>query len=339
MAAANTPTLEQANAAPSRRRVSRARSSRFGGWAPDGFTTPGAMRRARRRGPPPPIRSRSMADSFRRIPHAAAGLMMAAGTGSAQGAAPSAGDPPAVAAPAPTIVLVHGAFADAMAWARVIPLLERAGYPIVAVENPLTSFDADVATTRRAINAQPGPVVAVGHSYGGAVITQVAAESDKVRALVYVAAFAPDAGETVGGLWERYPAPMAQALRTDAAGYVSLNRSKLRDVFAADMPEAETRVMAATQKPIHGSAFRATLTAAAWRQVPSWFLIAAEDHSISPELQRLYARRANAPTVELPASHVPFLSQPEDVARLIVSAASAAVAASDEAPVGRTARP
>jgi pimeloyl-ACP methyl ester carboxylesterase len=268
-----------------------------------------------------------MSNSIRNVPHVAAGVTMAAGAASAPDA------------PVPTVVLVHGAFADAMAWARVIPRLERAGYPIVAVENPLTSFDADVATTRRAIDAQPGPVIAVGHSYGGAVITQAAAGSDKVRALVYVAAFAPDAGETVGGLWEQYPAPMAQALRTDAAGFVSLDRTMLREVFAADVPEAETRVMAAAQKPIHGSAFQATLDAAAWRDRPSWYLVAAEDRSISPELQRLYARRANATTVELAASHVPFLSQPDDVARLIVSAATGAVVGSGEPAVGRTARP
>jgi pimeloyl-ACP methyl ester carboxylesterase len=264
-----------------------------------------------------------MSSSSRTLRHAAVGLFAAAGTAAAQGTAvPPHAAPPT--AERPTVVLVHGAFADATAWARVIPLLERAGYPVVAVQNPLTSFDADVATTRRAIDAQPGPVVAVGHSYGGAVITQAAAGSDKVRALVYVAAFAPDAGETVGGLWGQHPAPMAEALVTDAAGFVSLDRAKLRDVFARDVPEAETRVMAATQKPIHGSAFQATLGAAAWRQHPSWYLVAAEDRSISPELQRLYAKRAGATTVELPASHVPFLSRPLDVSRLIVDAAAVA---------------
>jgi pimeloyl-ACP methyl ester carboxylesterase len=204
----------------------------------------------------------------------------------------------------------------------VIPLLERAGYPVVAVQNPLTSFETDVATTRRVIDAQPGPVVAVGHSYGGAVITQAAAGSDKVRALVYVAAFAPDAGETVAGLSERYPAPIAQALRTDAAGFVSIDRARLRDVFAADVPEAAAGVMAATQKPIHGAAFGATLTAAAWRQVPSWFLVASEDRAISPALQRLYARRAGGTTVGVASSHVPFLSHPAAVARLIERAAA-----------------
>ncbi len=224
----------------------------------------------------------------------------------------------------PTVVLVHGAFADAMAWARVIPLLERAGYPVVAVENPLTSFDADVATTRRVTDAQAGPVVAVGHSYGGAVITQAADGSAKVRALLYVAAFAPDAGETVGGLWGEHPAALAEALVTDAGGFVSLDRAKLRDVFARDVPAAEARVLAATQKPIHGSAFRATLTAAAWRQVPSWFLVAAEDRAISPDLLRFYARRAGGTTVELASSHVPFLSHPAAVAQLIRQAAAAA---------------
>jgi pimeloyl-ACP methyl ester carboxylesterase len=209
----------------------------------------------------------------------------------------------------------------------VIPLLERAGYPVVAVQNPLTSFEVDVATTRRVIDAQPGPVVAVGHSYGGAVITQAAAGSAKVRALVYVAAFAPDAGETVGGLWGQHPAPMAQALVTDAGGFLWLDRAKLRDVFARDVPEAETRVMAATQKPIHGSAFEATLTAAAWREVPSWFLVATEDRAISPALLRLYAHRAKGTTVEIASSHVPFLSHPAEVARLIEQAASPSPAA------------
>jgi pimeloyl-ACP methyl ester carboxylesterase len=254
----------------------------------------------------------------------AAGVAGAAG---AQGTGPAAPDDPGAAPARPTVVLVHGAFADATAWARVIPLLERAGYTVVAVQNPLTGFDADVATTRRVIDAQPGPVVAVGHSYGGAVITQAAAGSDKVRALVYVAAFAPDAGETVGGLWGQHPAPMAQALVTDAGGFLWLDRAKLRDVFARDVPEAETRVMAATQKPIHGSAFQATLTAAAWRQVPSWFLIATEDRSISPALLRLYARARRARRWRSRPSHVPFLSHPAEVARLIEQAASPSPAA------------
>jgi pimeloyl-ACP methyl ester carboxylesterase len=267
-----------------------------------------------------------MHDSSRTLRQAAALLLTAGGTAAAQGTGSASTHARATSAK-PAIVLVHGAFADASAWARVIPLLEGAGYTVVAVQNPLTAFDVDVATTRRVIDAQPGPVVAVGHSYGGAVITQAAAGSDKVRALVYVAAFAPDTGETVGGRWGQHPAPMAQALVTDQGGFVSLDRAKLRDVFARDVPEAETRVMAATQKPIHGSAFQATLTAAAWRQVPSWFLVATQDRSIDPELQRLYARRAQGTTVEVASSHVPFLSHPAEVARLIEQAASPASAA------------
>ncbi len=276
-----------------------------------------------------------MSSSIRNVTHVSAGAMMATGAAPAQGAAPPAGSAPAPAADRPTVVLVHGAFADGSAWARVIPLLERDGYPVVAVQNPLTAFDADVANTRRVIDAQPGPVVAVGHSYGGAVITQAAAMSDKVRALVYVAAFAPDAGETVGGLWEQYPAPMAQALRTDVAGFVSLERTMLRDVFAADVPEAETRVLAATQKPIHGSAFRARLTAAAWRQLPSWFLVATEDRAISRDLLRFYARRARGATVEVASSHVPLLSRPAAVAHLVARAAGATQAATAAQAYGR----
>jgi pimeloyl-ACP methyl ester carboxylesterase len=128
---------------------------------------------------------------------------------------------------------------------------------------------------------------------------------------------------------------MAQALVTDAAGFVSLDRARLRDVFARDVPEAETRVMAATQKPIHGSAFQATLTAAAWRQLPSWFLVATEDRSISPDLLRFYARRAGGTTVEVASSHVPFLSRPAEVAHLIARGADAAQAATAARTLGR----
>jgi pimeloyl-ACP methyl ester carboxylesterase len=199
----------------------------------------------------------------------AAGVAGAAG---AQGTGPAAPDDPGAAPARPTVVLVHGAFADATAWARVIPLLERAGYTVVAVQNPLTAFDADVATTRRVIDAQPGPVVAVGHSYGGAVITQAAAGSDKVRALVYVAAFAPGRGRDRGRALGPAPGADGAGARDRSGRFLWLDRAKLRDVFARDVPEAETRVMAATQKPIHGSAFQATLTAAAWRALPSWFL-------------------------------------------------------------------
>ena len=227
------------------------------------------------------------------------------------------------AAPKPTIVLVHGAFADAMSWARVIPILHRDGYHVVAVENPLTSFDVDVATTRRVIEAQKGAVVAVGHSYGGAVITAATAASTNVSALVFVAALAPDSGEAVAAFLEKYPAPLGKALVPDAAGFLSIDRAKLRDVFAADLPVAETEVMAATQKPINGASFQASSNAVAWKRIPSWFLVAKQDRAIDPELERFYAARMHATTVEINSSHVPFLSHPAAVARLIEQAASA----------------
>ena len=186
----------------------------------------------------------------------------------------------------PTIVLVHGAFADGSSWQPVIRILEQDGYPVIAVQNPLTSLADDVATTRRVIDAQSGPVVAVGHSYGGAVITGAAAGNERVRALVYVAAFAPDAGEPIGAFGERYPAPLSGALRPDAAGFLYMDRAQFHDVFAADLPVAETRLFAATQKPVAASVFGASVPVAAWRTIPSWYVVARQDRAINPELER-----------------------------------------------------
>lgn len=239
---------------------------------------------------------------------------------------PTASATAAAAAAKPTIVLVHGAFANASSWARVIPLLQRDGYSVVAVENPLTSLETDIATTRRVIEAQAGPVVAVGHSYGGAVITAAAAGSAKVKALVYVAALAPDSAEAVAAFLDKYPAPLGKALVPDAAGFLYVKPALLRDVFAADLPRRETDVMAATQKPINGASFAATLSAAAWKQIPSWYLVATNDRSINPELERFYAKRMHAHTTEIASSHVPFLSHPAAVARLIEQAANASQA-------------
>jgi pimeloyl-ACP methyl ester carboxylesterase len=230
----------------------------------------------------------------------------------------------AQAAAKPTIVLVHGAFADGTGWQRVIAILQRDGYPVLAVQNPLGSFTADVQTTRRLIDAQKGPVVAVGHSYGGAVITEAAAGNANVKALVYVAAFAPDAGEKIGAFFERYPSSLGAALRPDAAGFLYVDRARFREVFAADVPAAEARVMAAAQKPIIGNAFEASVGRAAWKTIPSWYVVAQEDRAISPELERFYARRMRATTSEVRSSHVPFVSRPGDVARVIMQAASAA---------------
>jgi pimeloyl-ACP methyl ester carboxylesterase len=224
----------------------------------------------------------------------------------------------------PTIVLVHGAFADGSSWSKVIPILQRDGYTVIAVQNPLTSLAADVETTKRAIAMQTGPVVLVGHSYGGAVITQAAAGSENVKALVYVAAFAPEVGEPIGAFGERYPTQLATGFRPDAAGFLYIDPAKFHEFFAADVPLAETRVAAATQKPIIGSAFGESVTQAAWQTLPSWYIVSQDDKAINPDLERFYANRMKAKTTEVKSSHVPFLSHPAVVARVIEQAAAGA---------------
>lgn len=253
-----------------------------------------------------------------------AGLTAAAALLASTGLSAEAGHGGPHSGARPTIVLVHGAFADGTGWQRVIPLLERDGYNVIAVQNTLTSLAADVATTKRVIDAQPGDVVAVGHSYGGAVITGAAAGNSKVKALVYIAAFAPEAGEPVGAFLEKYPTALGAALRPDSAGFVTVDRAKFREVFAQDVPVEEARVMAAAQKPIIGEAFASSVPQAAWKSIPSWYLVASGDRAINPDLERFYARRMGATTVEIDASHVPFVSRPQQVARLIGQAARAA---------------
>jgi pimeloyl-ACP methyl ester carboxylesterase len=231
----------------------------------------------------------------------------------------------AEAAPAsskPAIVLVHGAFADASSWAKVIPLLEKDGYYVTAVQIPLTGYADDVAATKRVIDAQTGPVVVVGHSYGGAVITQAAANNSNVKSLVYVEAFAPDVGETISAAGAKYPPPpLGPALRPDAAGFLWVDRAKFREVFCADVPATEARIAAATQKPILAASFEAAPTAAAWKSVPSWFTVGTQDKAINPDLLRDQAKRANGKITEGAWSHVPFLSQPRVIVKVIEEAA------------------
>ena len=224
----------------------------------------------------------------------------------------------------PTIVLVHGAFADGSSWERVIPILQRDGYYVIAVQNPLSSLAADVETTKRVIDAQTGPVVVVGHSYGGAVITEAAVGNPNVKALVYVSAFAPEVGEPIGAYGDKYPAPLGQALRPDAAGFLYVDRAQFHDVFAADLPKTETDVAAATQKPIVGSVFGASVKQAAWKTISAWYIVTLDDKALNPELQRFYAKRMGAKTTEIKSSHVSFLSHPQVVARLIEQAAAGA---------------
>ena len=226
----------------------------------------------------------------------------------------------------PTIVLVHGAFADGSAWQDVVPLLQRGGYKVIAVQNSLAMLAEDVATTKRVIDAETKggrTVVVVGHSYGGAVITGAAAGNANVKALVFIAAFAPDANEPVGAFNESYPSPLGAALVPDAAGFLYVDVAKYHEVLAGDIPTRLTRVMAVAQKPIHGSVLAHSVPAAAWRTIPSWYLVAQDDRAISPDLERFYAKRMKAKTSEIKSSHLPFVSHPQKVAALIGEAASA----------------
>lgn len=223
-----------------------------------------------------------------------------------------------------TVVLVHGAFADGSSWARVIPILESDGYAVIAVQNPLTSLADDVATTKRFIDAQKGPVVVVGHSYGGAVITAAAAGSANVKALVYMAAFAPEADEVLTAPSANFAPPaLSSALVPDAAGFLYVDRAKFRNALCKDVPAADARVAAVTQKPVSGSLFTAAVPGAAWKTIPSWYIVASEDQAINPELERFYANRIGAKTTEIKSSHVPFLSHPKELVAVIEAAAEA----------------
>ena len=222
-----------------------------------------------------------------------------------------------------SVVLVHGAFADGSSWGNVIPLLEEEGYSVTAVQNPLTSFADDVASTRRVIDAQAGPVVLVGHSYGGAVITAAGRSAANVKALVYIAAFGPDAGENLQALLQEYPSKIGAALVPDAAGFLYIDRTKFREVFVADVSDRDHSIMSATQKPINSQIFGQVYEGPAWKELPNWYLIANEDQAINPELQRMFAARMGATTREVKSSHVPFVSNPPAVVSIIKEAAEA----------------
>ena len=221
---------------------------------------------------------------------------------------------------------MHGAFIDATPFQELIGLLQDKHYSVIAVQNTLTGLDADIATTKRVLDAQHGPLVVVGHSYGGAVITGAAAGNPNVKALVYIAAFAPDANEPVAALQGNYPPPaLSTALVPDAAGFLYVDTAKFRAVVAQDLPVHLTRIAATTQKPVSNTVFGASTPQAAWHTIPSWYLVATEDHAINPDLERFYAKRMKAHTVEVKSSHVMYISHPADVARVIENAAAAAM--------------
>ena len=225
------------------------------------------------------------------------------------------------AAAKPTIVLVHGAFADASGWQSVILQLQQDGYKVVAVQNPLTSLPNDVETTKRLIDAQKGPVVVVAHSYGGAVISGAAAGNPNVKALVYIAALAPDANEVLGPLLNQYPSPVLAKFAPDAAGFLYIDYAAYPGLFAPDIPRKQAEAMAVAQKPLTAAAFTQTNPAAAWKTIPSWFMVAQQDSIINPDLERFFAKRMNAKITEIKSSHVIFLSHPQAVVKVIREAA------------------
>ena len=222
-----------------------------------------------------------------------------------------------------TVLLVHGAWADGSSWSKVIPLLEAKGLHVVAVQIPLTSFADDVSATQRAIALEDGPVLLVGHSYGGAVITE-AGNDPKVAGLVYVAAVAPDAGESALGLITSVPTPVGSELRPDKSGFLKLTPKGIAEDFAQDLSAKEIAVLIATQVPVNVAAMKGEVTIAAWRSKPSWYVIAANDRAISPALEAAQAKKIGATTITVPSSHVVMLAQPGKVAGVIFDAASKA---------------
>lgn len=232
--------------------------------------------------------------------------------------------PAAAQAPAPikNVVLVHGAWADGSSWSKVIPLLEAKGLHVTAVQNPLSSFADDLAATKRIIDTQDGPVLLVGHSYGGAIITE-AGNNPKVAGLVYVAAFGPDTGESLGNTAKNFtPAPGGAELRPIADGFLVFTSKGIHEDFGQDLSLPEQDLLFATQNPTSASVFGATITSAAWHTKPSWCIIASNDHMINPDYERFAAKRMGAKTLTLPTSHVAMLAKPNEVADFIIAAAA-----------------
>lgn len=237
----------------------------------------------------------------------------------------------------PSVVLVHGAYADGSSWSEVIKRLQAAGITATAVQNPLTGLADDVAHTNRVLALQPGPVVLAGHSFAGTVITE-AGIHPAVAALVYIAARAPDAGEDYTALARRFPAPPASAGLVFADGFGALTEDAFLTDFANGVDPAQARVLYAVQGRVSETLFADRTTAAAWRSRPAWYAVSRQDRTTSPELERFLAERMHATTVEIESGHLSLITHPDEVTVLIVDAIRAVRAGqqgSDEPPHGR----
>ena len=229
----------------------------------------------------------------------------------------------------PNIVLVHGAFADGSSWSAVIKRLQAAGYHVTAPQFPLTALADDVARLRQVLDFQDGPAIVAGHSYGGQVMTALGTDAPNVAGLVYIAAFGLDQGESLGGLLSQGPVTPALAhLFTDTRGFGWLSEDDFVNHFAADVDPVRAKVMYAVQQPLAASAFGDMMGVPAWKTLPSWYLVAADDQAIPPAAERQFAARMGATTVAILSGHLAMISHPDEVAHLIETAAEAVLATS-----------
>ena len=220
------------------------------------------------------------------------------------------------------VVLVHGAFADGSGWEAVAKILEKDGYTVSVTQPPETSYADDQKYTKAAIDAMGGPVVLVGHSYGGSIISE-AGNNSNVAALVYIAAFALDDGDSCASIEQALP-QASKAFKPDSSGNWWIEQDHFSADFAADIPPAESHYMAISQVPISTDSFTHKVTRAAWKTKPTWYMVATADRSINPDQERMMAKRAHAKTVEVNASHVAYMSHPKETAKLIEEAATSA---------------
>ncbi len=232
------------------------------------------------------------------------------------------------AEPGMNIVLVHGAWADGSSWSAVIERLQADGYNVTAPQFPMTTLADNVARLREVLDLQNGPTIIAGHSYGGQIMTALGTDAPNVAGLVYIAAFGLDEGESLGALLSQGPVTPALAhLSIDQQGFGWLQEDDFVNHFAADVDPVKAKVMYAVQQALAASAFQDVMGVPAWKALPSWYLVAADDQAIPPDAERLFAKRMGATTVEVPSSHVAMVSHPDDVVQLIETAAQAAVTA------------